>query len=253
MLSNELMGAFCLGVVWLNTLLIAAHVWQAQRALAEDARKLGPVVFASVVASAEGASLAELRVAQVGRAITTGGPDRILFTEASRAARVHAGAVEASGARVSVTPADAARVWSFEAAGARADTFDAAFESASTNRGLRADLVVPVGAPGAKVWLAGEREGDALRVRLVSDRDPASVVRAGRVRALAFIAASLAVLGGVTALALVRPWFSGLSTLGGVLAVAYFLAVQPLAVALREAIAPPEDRRIGGVWQRPAP
>lgn len=251
MLSNESMGAFCLGVVWLNTLLIALHVWQAQRVLRRDAAALGPVLRASVIEPGQGECLAELRVAQSGRAITTGSPDRILFTEVSRRVSVGRGTVEVAGERMAVAPTEGVRVWSLPAAGARSETFDAAFASASTNRGVACELVVPIGARGSQVWLAGARDGDVLRVRLVSDRDPREVMRSGRARALGFILASLAALAGITALALVRPWFTGISTLGGVLAVAYFLAVQPLAVALREAIAVPEQRKIGGVWQRP--
>ncbi len=250
MLTNELMGAFCLGVVWLNTLLIAAHVWQAQRALAKLLAGLGAPVEADVVDATP--SLAEVRVAQIGRAITTSGPDRILFTEASRSARVLGGTVEIAGEQVTVSSAEGARVWSAEASGTRAETdFDAAFRGASTNRGLGSDLVVAVGAPRRRVWLAGARDGATLAAALVSDRDPRAVVASGRGRAFVFVAASLGVLAGITALALVRPWFSGLSTLGGALAVAHFLAVQPLAVALRESIAPPEQRRVGGIWQRP--
>lgn len=252
MLTNEWMGAFCLGVVWLNTLLIAAHVWQAQRALARERASLGTLVEAKVVDTGDASSLAQVRVSQLGRAITTGGPERILFTEASRASTVHAGVIESGGERIDVKPdADSVRVWPTAPEGARADAdFDAAYRAASTNRGHASELTLPIGAVGSTVWLAGARDEGAIRVRLVADRDPRSVLTSGRVRAFGFIAASLVLLGLVTALALVRPWFSGWSTLGGVLAVAYFLAVQPLAVALREAIAPPEQRRIGGIWQR---
>jgi hypothetical protein len=251
-LTNETMGAFCLGVVWLNTLLIVAHVWQAQRALARERDAVGRVVSGTVVSAEEGGSLASLVISQVGRAITTGGPDRILFTEASRTASVHAGAIEIEGRPTRVAPAVGARAWALGGTGVRSDAdFDVAYRAASTNRGLASELRFEVGAPGARVWVAGDDAGDELVARLVSDRDPHAVLASGRRRAFGFIALALGVLAGITALALVRPWFSGLSTLGGALAVAYFLAVQPLAVALREAIAVPEQRRVGGQWTRP--
>lgn len=251
MLSNEVMGAFCLGVVWLNTLLICAQVWQAQRALSEERALLGTIMEARVLDVGDAASLAELRIAQVGRAITTGGPDRILFTESSRSAHLHAGTVEAGGKRLAVVLVGSPRVWSLAAEGARdAAAFDRAFAQANTNRGLTSELRVAVGAPGAKVWLAGERDAQTVSARLVSDRDPNAVLVSARKRAFAFIVLSVAVLGGVTAIAMVPPWFTGVSTLGGILAVAYFLAVQPVAVALREAIAVPDKRLIGGIWSR---
>jgi hypothetical protein len=244
-LSNEVMGAFCLGVVWLNALLIALHVIRSARALAVPAG----VVEAKVVEAGEG-GLAEVRVAQLGRAITTGGPDRILFTESSRTAHVLGGAVEIGGERVAIAETESAVVWPLASAGVRADTdFEAAYRAASTNRGVTSELVLRVGAIGDRVWIARDGGGTPT---FVADVDPRSVVSSGRARATAFVIAAIATLAGITALALVRPWFSGWSTLGGALAVAYFLGVQPLAVALREAIAPPPDRRVGGEWSRPA-
>lgn len=253
MLSNEVMGAFCLGVVWLNTLLIVLQVLQARAALGEEARQLGTVVQGRVTkASGEGACLAEARIAQRGRAITTSGPDRILFTEASRATSVTPGEIETNGERLAVEPAEDARVWALRSEGERVDpSFDAAFAAASTNRGVSSELRVALGREGDEVWIAGAREGSALKARVVSDQDPRRVLASGRTAALGFVVGALAVLGGITALTLVRPWFSGWSTFGGVLMVAYFLGVQPLAVSLREAIAVPTARLRGGVWQRP--
>lgn len=249
MLTNEVMGAFCLGVVWLNTLLIVAHVWQTQRALAREIAALGPVARAEV-ARVDGGALASLIVSQIGRATTNGGPDRILFTEASRRPEVREGAVTIDGREESLTAGEGTRVWALSAAGTRAETdFESAHRSASTHKGLASTLTVPVGPVGARVWLAGDRKDGAFVVSLVSDSDPSAIVASARARGLGFIVIALAALAGITALALVRPWFSGWSTLGGALAVAYFLAVQPLAVGLRESIAIPDQRRIGGTWQ----
>ncbi len=254
MLSNELMGAFCLGVVWLNTALIVMHVLQARAALGVEAARLGTVLRVRVTrveGGAEGAGLAEIRVGQRGRAITTGGPDRILFTQASRTARVAGGEVEAAGEPMTLRPSSDASAWALHAPGERQGaSFDETFAAASTNRGVDSELRVVLGRAGDEVWVAGEREGSAFAARVVADEDPRRVLASGRAQALAFALGALVVLGGVTALALVRPWFSGWSTLGGVLAVGYFLGVQPLAVSLREAIAVPAARLRGGIWQR---
>lgn len=251
MLSNEMMGAFCLGVVWLNALLIAMHVLQARAALGAEAARLGVVVRGRVVRG-EGGCLAEARITQRGRAITTRGPDRILFTESSRTCRVGAGEIEALGEKLAVRPAEGASVWPLAAEGARVETsFEDAFGAASTNRGVASEVRIALGNAGDEVWVAGVRDGNVLEARVVSDADPRRVLASGRARALAFVVASLSVLGGITSLMLVRPWFTGWSTFGGVLGVAYFLVVQPLAVSLREAIAVPSARLRGGIWQRP--
>ncbi len=157
---------------------------------------------------------------------------------------MHGGTVEGG---VAIEASESARVWWLGDGGARREQdFDQAYAQADTSRGLSSELVVALGAPGSSVWLSGE--GDPLRARIASDRDPRAVLASGRRRAFAFVFLALTVLGGITALCLVRPWFTGWSTLGGMLSVAYFLAVQPLAVALRESIAPPDQRKIGGLW-----
>ena len=252
MLTNETMGLFCLGVVWLNTLLIVAHVWQAQRALERAQRSIGDVVRAEVLDTRGAKSLALLHVSQLGRAITQAGPSRILFTESSRRGEIHAAIVEQAGARVEVVPGEGeARVWCVGASASRCDDdFERAFDEAKTSRGFASEACVEIGVRGGVVWLAGVRDDTTMRVSFVSDRDPASLVASARARALAFVASSVLVLVGITGLSLVRPWFSGVSTLGGALAVAFFLAVQPIANALRESIAVPPLRPIGGLWQR---
>lgn len=249
MLSNELMGAFCLGVVWLNTLLICAHVLQAWRALGREqdglraARAKGELLEVDAAAP-----IAEVVIRQVGRAITSGGPDTILFTDAERRTGHVGGAAQAAGERITIESAPACSVWALDAPSTRSPSlFAEAFQAASTNKGLSAELTLSL---RGKLWVRGTREGDRVRCSLVSDREPLGVLRADRAKALAFVGLSLAVLTACTAVALVRPWFSGWSTLGGALLVAYFLAVQPLGVALRESIALPSSRLVGGRWTR---
>jgi hypothetical protein len=248
-LSNETMGAFCLGVVWLNTLLIVAHVLQAWRGLGRERAALAQARAAGELVEVNAAEpVGEVVVRQVGRAITSGGPETILFTDAERRAKIAGGEVEAGGDRITLEPTDACEVWTLDAAGVRSpDTFAEAYQAASTNKGLTAELRMPV---RGRLWVRGRREGDRVRCSLVSDREPIALLGADRAKALAFVVLALAVLGGCTALALVRPLFSGWSTLGGMTLVGYFLAVQPLAVALRESIALPSARLVGGRWTR---
>ncbi|MEZ4312522.1 MAG: hypothetical protein R3F14_31220 [Polyangiaceae bacterium] len=64
-----------------------------------------------------------------------------------------------------------------------------------------------------------------------------------------FVLAELAFAGGVTALALWPPRFDGwVSLLGGVLGLGYFLAVQPVGTAVRDALRPPSTAFVRGVW-----
>jgi hypothetical protein len=249
-LSNETMGAFCLGVVWLNGLLIAAHVWQTQRALTRERSAIGSVVRGVVVDTGDAAALAVVHLTQIGRAITEDGPSRILLTEAKRRCDVHDATVEVGDAKLAVIASEVVRVWCLNATPAHEGDFERAFGEASTSRGYQTEVDLAIGTKGGTVWIGGERDGDTLRARLVSDRDPAAVLASARGRAATFVVLNLVALVGITALALVRPWCTGLSTLGGMLAVAYFLGVQPIANALRESMAGPAARPIGGIWQR---
>jgi len=48
----------------------------------------------------------------------------------------------------------------------------------------------------------------------------------------------------------VPPVFGTVSTVGGALALAFFLLVQPAAVAARNAARTPDRQPVGGIWQR---
>jgi hypothetical protein len=262
-LSLETMGLFALGVLWVNTLLIAADALKQHAELGrwrerlEAARGAGRLVRATVVAG-EGpeAALATHSIDQIGRAMTVSGPQRILFTDRSARGALHGGRVEVDGREVRVVAASAPLVWCL-AEGARGDraAFDEAWPRASTFKGFGTCVERRVG-PGQRVWLwletAPASASEApLRARLVSIEDPSVVVAAARAPLPGLVIAALVGVVVVTTLALWPPVFGVVSTLGAAAGVGFFLAIQPLGTAAREKGALPDRRRVGGLWERP--
>src|SRR5262245_50221061 len=98
MLSKEVMGALALGILWVNTLLIAAAAYQDLRALLARRRQLGAAsaqgigLYHGRVARGrgEGGAFAVHRIEQVGRAAD--GEERvILFADRSAEGEVFGG------------------------------------------------------------------------------------------------------------------------------------------------------------------
>jgi hypothetical protein len=83
---------------------------------------------------------------------------------------------------------------------------------------------------------------------LVSTMDPRKEAARGMRTLWLLLAVTLLPAAAITALALIPPLFGALSTLGGVLALGFFLAIQPIAVALQDQARMPDARRVGGVW-----
>ncbi|MBN8611519.1 MAG: hypothetical protein J0L92_13080 [Deltaproteobacteria bacterium] len=257
MLSAELMGVFALGVLWVNTLLIAADAWKRHRELGGVAaglrasRARGALVRARIVRGAGPAgAFATSDVEQLGRAMTTSGPQRILFTDRAMHPVLHGGSVVIDGREAAIEPDQSALVWCGKLAprGDR-EAFDAAWPSASTFRGHVTTLARRLAA-GDDVWIERVTAGEG--VRLVACEDPEAVVQRARrpLRALVMMALGGATL--VTVLALWPPVFGTISTLGGAAGLGFFLAIQPLGTRARDQALLPDRRRIGGLWQRPA-
>ncbi|MCB9591728.1 MAG: hypothetical protein H6719_03255 [Sandaracinaceae bacterium] len=265
MLTQEIMGLLALGVLWLNGLLVLVvaakqlrSVWEV-RARLVSARREGRLVSGVVK---EGGPLAVRNVTQLGRAVTSGGPEQILFTDGPQSFEVLGGVIETDGGEVRIAAAQPglSEVWlaparADEAAACPSDeAFTEALGEASTYKGYRRDVEVAV-RPGDRVWVIGERDDDVLGPReeeplLVSMVEPMAWA-AGRARLLVgFLVAGTAGLVAVTALALQAPWFGTVSTIGGLLAVVYFLAIQPLGTAVRDAVRTPARRPLGGTWRR---
>ena len=263
-LSLETMGLFALGVLWVNTLLIAADALKQVNELGrwrtrlDAARAAGRLVLATVVEGdgPEGA-FATHSIEQVGRAMTVSGPQRILFTDRSARGALHGGRVEVEGRALRIVAASGPLVWCL-AEGARGDraAFDEAWPRASTFKGFATCMERRVGK-GERVWLwldavPSTDSETPVRARLLSVEDPSSVVHASRAPLRRLIVAALLGVIVVTVLALWPPLFGVVSTLGAAAGIGFFLAIQPLGVAAREKGALPDRRRVGGLWQRPA-
>ncbi len=172
------------------------------------------------------------------------------------------GVVTAGGMHVEV-PAGEGDVWP-----ARADVlaaaassgpaqFDSVFEEARKARGHVRTVKVTLRA-GDAVWIAGEIRraagGFELRAaegigRLVSAIDPRAWLRRAAALAITFAILEVVVAAGVTALVLVPPIFDGWpSKIGGVLGLGFFLAVQPLGTAVRDAVRAPSLAFVRGRW-----
>ncbi|MGE3633949.1 MAG: hypothetical protein AB7P00_28870 [Sandaracinaceae bacterium] len=260
------MGALALSILWLNAgLVIAVALKQLGRlrrlgARARLAAERGELVE-GLVRRADGEAFAVRRVHQLGRSLRAG-REAILFTDGRQSFEVLGGEIETAQGTLTVPAADAARseVWHEPARGqaaVEADpvAYDEALAAAGTYKGYAHDIEVPI-REGERVFVWGARRDDELvpdedAPLLVSTIDPRAFV-ASRVRLLAlFVLGALVTLIGVTALAVWPPRFELVSTIGGALGLAYFLAIQPLGTAVRDAVKTPARRLINGEWRRP--
>lgn len=270
MLTREIMGALALGILWLNAGLVMAAAFKQLQGLRRLGRRLramadsGGLVHGEVVRAGEGDRFAVRRIHQLGRAVTSGGPPTMLFTDGPQSFEVLGGAVRTAEGDVEIAPADPVRseVWhdaarGAEAVGGSAEAFDEALPAASKYKGFARDLEVEV-RRGDRVWVVGARDGDALGAPeeavplLVSMVDPRAWIASRTRLVLGFVLASTTALVAVTALALWPPRFGLVSTIGGALGLVYFLAIQPLGTALRDALRTPARRLLNGEWRRGA-
>ncbi len=241
------MGVLALGILWLNTLLIAAAALTQRRALGELAQSLaraqrdGALVRGTVTEGrGEGGAIVTRTVSQVGRAMTVSGPDRILLTESIAQHEVHGGTI---GAEPIAEGETIERVWlAPDVPLKRAlDDFDDAFRRASTTRGLTTSASASV-REGEPIWFQ--------RGQILSTVDPLRTVATKR-RGLLFFAIAAVLLGGaITAAILWPPVFGPLSTAGGAVALLFFLLVQPAGVKVRNWARLPDEQPRSDVWQR---
>ncbi len=269
MLSREILGLLALWILWLNAgLVMAVALRQLGNLRALRRRMLAAAGRGELVVGtaepADGQRFAVRRIAQTGRAMTVQGPDRILFTDGPQSFEILGGPVRMADGVVEVAaaPPVLSEVWvaperaAQEVACGGLAEFDEAWRKANTSKGLTRDVEVAVRA-GDPVWVLGARAGDRLEATedaplVVSMVDPLEFC-ASRARLVTlFLLGSIVVLAGVTVLALWPPHFGLVSTLGGVLGVAYFLGIQPLGTAVRDAVKTPARRPVGALWQRPA-
>lgn len=278
MLSNQLMGTISLAVLWINTLLIAAAALKEAWALLRRRASLGPLpasgegcglARARALRGSTGGPLAVHRIEQRGRAgAPTRGRPSIVFADRSMRGESLGGALtlEGSEGEIVLPPGAPVEIWLSPDELARAaacpsdEDFDAALEQARKARGFLRTVEAAV-VPGQALFIHGELHGTGAEralgpgpagMVLLSTHDPRARLLGLAARLAAFALAALAVCGGATALALHEPHFEGLSKAGAFLCALFFLLVQPLSVALRDACRIPSRAFVRGRWVRSA-
>lgn len=252
MLTNELMGLLGLGILWVNTLLVAGAALARARELAAFARSLRGRGLREATLIAGRAVLA---IDQVGR-YGAGRQRHVLWHDRAHRSVIEGCEVEANGERVTLPAAPHALVWleeraANEAAACTSDrAFDDVFAGARKARGHARTVEVSV-PRGARVWIAGE--GSSASPLLVASIDPIAWCR-GRASALAlaFVPAIIALAAGITWVALYPPVFGHVSMVGGGLALLFFLLVLPAGTAMRDWARDPHERYVRGRWVEPA-
>ena len=239
MLSREIMGALCLGVLWVTAILVAGAAWQDfrdLRAIIKRARKM----IEGVVKDGD---FAEWSVEQTGRATDD---DAIAFHDRSFHGEVFGGKV--GDTEIPANPKG--QVWIDEAAREEAascgdvTTYDATHAIARKAKGFARTVRVRVRA-GQRVWVIGEGA-------IVATFDPRAWASRKSLVVLAFIPIELALCAAATRLALSLPRFGTTSVIGAVACIAFFLGVTPVAVALRESVRLPHEAFLRTVWSRKA-
>jgi hypothetical protein len=253
-LSHEVMGAVALAILWINALLIALAAAQQVGALLARRTALAGAVRARVIrGEGPGGAFAVQRVEQVGRAASDG--EAILFHDRAAQGEVFGGVVIVEGGREIAVPASASAevwidAWSVRAAAACASTeeFDQAYPSACKAKGFARVVTATLGE-GAEVVVSTAVDGEGI---LVAAMAPRALLAKKAALGGAFIAGELLAAAGCTALALHAPVFGGVSTLGGILGLGFFLAVQPAATGVRDVMLVPSRAAVRGGWARPA-
>jgi hypothetical protein len=274
LLSYEVLGTLCLGVVWATALLVGAAAWNDLRVLRELRARLHPLppgesgvglieAYVDQGAGMDGA-FAGHEVVQVGRALEGGRPT-IVFRDRTYASWVSGGVLRAGDAKLRVAgDAKRAAVWTSlrtrecASACAGASAFDAAYDAARADRGFVRTVATSFCA-GDRVFVSGEvaREGDSRVVRapqggelLVASDDPRAFVARQSRLVVAFIVSELVTCAVCTRLATWPPAFGRVSTFGGALCLAFFLGVTPIGVWIRDRCRPPSCAFLHGVWTR---
>mgnify|MGYP006291028095 CR=1 FL=1 len=273
MIPYAWMGGLALVVLWVNTLLVAAvalksAAWirrhRMPRRLTAPSSGDGLAMVQVESGGGPDGHLADHRIEQRGRKLS-GDEAAIGWHDRQFQSRVYGGRARWAGVPVQVQPPGEeaeVEVWPDRdtqlrrAALPERAALDDALERARRAKGELREVVVPV-APGDTAWIAGRfREVDDGFVvtapedgpLLVSRVDPRAWAAAAQSRLLAFAVAVVAIAGGITALCLVPPAFGTASTIGGALALGFFLLVQPAGTWIRDRMLPPPHRPLEGRW-----
>ncbi len=248
MLSREVMGIFCLVVLWTTALLVAAAAFQLRGRLAAKARSLGKAKVGII--DSEG-TFATAFVEQVGRALDPADAPAITFHDRRYGGSIAGGALVCAGERVEVAAAEDAEVWVDDARREKAarcpslGSFDEAYAMARKAKGWVRTVEVRLEKGDRVHYFPGAHP-------VIATFDPTRWLGEKARALVVFAITELFVCGVVTRVALSEPLFGTVSTIGGALAIAFFLGVTPLGVKLREVARFPSEARLLGVWQRSA-
>ena len=245
MLSHTMMGVLALGILWVNTLLVAAAALGRARELRGLRQRLSSGgVFHGKLAS----GAASLVVEQVGRQ-GSGATPTVVWHDRSHACRIDAVVERSSGDAVVIDGTEEPMVW-LDSGAVRAaalpgpDAFDRVFEEARKAKGSARTLEVSV-TQEAEVWAS-------RAPALIATIDPIGWCRKREaVLSIGFVPAIVILAAGVTALTLYPPVFGTVSTVGGALGLAFFLLVLPAGTAMRDWARAPHERFVRGRWSRP--
>lgn len=253
LVSRELIGAVALAFFWIHILLIAGSAWLDARALARLGRGR---VRAGIVRAGRGPGgvLACNTVEQVGR---SKGDGVVHFSDAGHRSELFGGVVELDdGSELELPPSTDVAVWTSAqrrldiAAAKSADIVAAAASEGRRARGWPRSVSVTIGE-GERVFLleAPTRHDEQHETKLiVAAVDPRRWLARKRWLIAGFVVAELALAGACTVAILWPPLFDWLSMLGAAAALGLFLGVQPLGVAVQDAVRTPDRAYLRGRW-----
>ncbi len=245
------LGVAGLVILWCNALLVILAGTKSVGRLLDYRRRFRAGGQATIV---EGAPFGHHLIEQTGRRASDDAARRaILFHDSAHHGHLAGGLIElAGGERVEIPPPkdDQAEVWVDDAQRngsveeLQTTDFDAAYRLACKARGYRREVKCSLQA-GESIWFA---ELDNPNRALIASFDPRGWCTRRVLAGTLALVLMVAVLAGLTYLTLRPPVFGKISTLGGVLSLAYFLLVQPAGVTLRDALAPPSRSLLRGSW-----
>lgn len=260
MLDGVVMGALALALFWIHVGLIAGAAIADLRGLGRLGRRLRAGFWAEV-RSARGpqGQLARHGVAQLGRLARRAGPREILFHDRVHHGEVFGGVLATPEGELELVPVAGgeAEIWpdlaarAERAASVEAERFTSAASAAGKAKGFEREVVTPIGV-GDRVWVVGRVEAGRVHpdpTLILACSDPQPWLARSRALVVGFVILDLGVAGLCTALALWPPAFELVSMLGAAGALGWFLAVQPLGVAVHDAIRTPDRAFLRGSWR----
>lgn len=264
MLTYEIMGLLALGILWVNTLLLAGAALTPLGELLGYLRRWrrDGLLRAEVLEGNDDGVLARYEVEQTGhKAADDEDRHAIAFHDRAYRSLVLGGRLDVDGEQLALEQTDDAEVWltateKKAAAGCPgASAFEDAYPQARKAKGWRRHVRHDL-RTGDRVVVHACREGDRLvppadGPLVIATHDPRGWCRAKVALVLGFQLMVLALASGITYLALYPPLFGTVSTIGGVAGLAYFLTIQAVGVALREATLAPPRAALRGSWLRP--